>query len=680
MNALKDYLKPLEDDFIEEIRELKRINAIMELTCAYSPDHEAGGLYDKALTRISNLFSETRELAKLLDDLFFDVLYHDRPERENILNIIGGGNYLIVLSGLVGVGKTVVLQKIKHDVELEGLVNFIYLNFRKEVSRLEKLTEDQFVNEVSALLFEKILSIIPDNLHGEWNNYRIIADNNLRSIKGKIEVATGKILNTIDDVAQVRENANISEIISTGVEGIEPSLNPLLRFCVDKEIPLIICADNIDRRTYNEQLNVVDLCDSIVEEYGIPVLVAIRSTNIRNIILDLRNKRDDNSELSGVFFTEDFDEINPGERKHIKFLSIHPMYIRKMIWSRIEFLKTNELFGALKQYRDLYLEKHDLSLSPKEFDRMFWEVFEDITSEFVDRGMYEYTNYNLRELFIQFVSFTSTIILNPEKDYRWDKFKSGKYIDRTKLRTFLIKWQIANGSIVPGGDGGILNILTFPHNKMTMVELRLLTYIYNSSENKLTFANIKSDFSLLKVSDYDLRIALNKLKEVRGTQELGLIWIDCNDKDEISDESCIEMNPAGVYFLNSLSNSREYSMWVSLISDLNIKMVDSHFYLSDTYDDKFKLDVVYKLIDEVLIPALEMDVENIISTIDLPHEYIGSKTKYFKEKYTRDNTYFVIHLFRNVTGTIKNSDLDHEDQKIYERNYKGLFRKLKQFV
>jgi len=677
MIAIDTRMEPLPSKLLQDIEELSRLNSVTQLTCVYSPDHEKGGFYSSLLDKARKVFSSTEELARALDDIFFDELYVERQEKMNILDIIAGGNYLVFAVGLVGVGKTVVLQKIKRESEQRQGPAFIYLNLRKEISRFETPGPHDFTAEMKNWLFSEISDAIPGDKYSEWTNYQLLGDRQLEGARRAIELAIGAKLDATN-VDAARKNDRVAEYILNSVQGITPSLNVLLSYVVESRIPIVLCLDNIDRRSYSEQLDAISLCDSIVQEYGIPVIVAIRHSNIRQVVKESRRRRGDMSPLSSVFFFEEFEKLQLGNSRTVEFRELHTRSIREMISRRIDFLRKHKMFTTLEKYREEYLSKH--SLSREAFDRRFWEVFEDITSEFVDRGMYEYSNYNLREMFVQYVGFTSTIMLNPEEDYRWSKFLlEGRRVDRFKLRTFLIKWQISDGNVVPRKSGGIVNIFAGRPNEPSLLDIAILSYLHGFEErnrnSRLTFKEIAEDFSRLGIPEHLLREKLFGLGMSRGAHELGLIWVDKSEDDQIHHEDAIvELNPAGSYFLTSLSTTREYVFWNALLTDLDFDVAGRKFGLADTYDDEFKLTVVYDFIKGHLLPLLKRDLKQYISKIEPPSQYSGSRKDYFKEKFTRERRYYVDHLITNVSATIDAPPLSSEAAQ----NFRAKFSELRE--
>jgi len=680
MNAIDKYMDKLPDELVEEMGSLRKISNIIQLACRYSPDHERGGLYERRLSDTQTVFGVTVELAQALDECFFRDLYFDRPERGTVLDVMGGGNYLIILIGHVGVGKTVLILKLARDISASGDAKVVLFNFRTEVSRFTAGAGKDFRQQMKEWVFSRVYAeTLTDELLSGWRQYKILYDKQYEGLRQQIEDFAGFRLTTPDRVDQALQFAPVKEFLLH--YDSKPETESLLAYLLDNNVHLVLLFDNVDRRSLSDQTEVLSLCNDIVDEFGIPILLTIRTPNIRRMMREIRKREGDESPDARVFWTEDLEAGPLGKRRPIKVYHMHPSSVRGILEKRFDFLRSRGMFGEYERLRKELLEKYNLTLD--EFEMRFWKVFEDITKEFLERGMYAYSNYNIREMLLQYVNFTSTVMLNPEQDYRWEKLLlSSTEVDVTRLKTYLFKWQICNGNIVPGRSEGLVNIFENPEHTLGLLDWRIMLYLFNNipaqPQQKLKFADAAEDFRRIGINSDLLAKRLLDLGRGKGVHEVGLIWLDGDQVEDINDETILELEPAGIYFVDSLAVTREYAFWNAITADLSVDVVGRGFDLNTTYDDKFKLEVVFSLIDKMLIPGLKSDLEQFVDRMEQPSSWEGSKVEYFKRKFTKEGRYYVDHLITSVKGTIDYSYLDKNDKGRFHRRYDTLKHTLKQ--
>lgn len=678
MKAVEKYLLPIPENLKERAEGVNKLISVMDVICAYSPDHDKGGIYQSVSPEIADYFGVSVNLGRYLDAHFFDELYVENSDLKDKINgYLSGSNHLTLLIGRVGVGKTVFLLSLKKEIEKASPVVFLYINLRKDISQGKKRYDD-YIKSINQLIYTEIHDrILNKDLITSYRNHLILFDDFYTNFKFSVEISLGLKLATEDDVDLVMSDTNVQERLLEYPQ--QPDLNSLLSFLVKKEIKIILCFDNVDQRSYKEQSQLLYHCYQISETYGVPTILAIRETNLNQVMKEAREKQQDKAPDSSYIFLENLNNATPERRPNfLQVLERKPNVIKNMIERRFRILQNIELLPAIAEYRRTIIEEY--GYSEETFNQKFWHVFESITSEFVEEGIYKFSNFNLRYMFVRYVGFTTALMLNPEEEYRYDKLMEPGRADKTKLRTFLIKWLISGKNLIPDTENGILNIFRFPLNELSMLELKVLLYINNfekrNKDKKLLFQTIKNDFEWLKISHITLELIINHLSNLNGPKERGLIWVDDQSEDAISDHSIIETNPAAIYFLESLSVTREYAFWEGITSDLPEDIVERKFNLSDTYDDKFKLEVVANLITKVLLPAYENDIKMVC---DLPRHdhWQGTTFDYFKEKFLRDGRCYVDHLCTSVRATIDYSSFSNEsDRRILQNQYDDLKKRI----
>ena len=668
---------------------LQKLATLVEVVCAYTPEHAKGGIYSTLSGNLSNLPSSAK-LARKMQEVFFTDLYVDRPERKSLYSYATGSNNLIMVVGRVGVGKTVTLKKIEQDFMDSDLAHFVYVNMRQEAPIFQE--KGKSIQELlENVLLNKIANVLDDDKYGDFLMYQILTDEKLSRLRWALERYALKKIDTIEEIKELFKNDKARELTLQYPDS--PSLEVLLSYVVDSGTKVVLCFDNVDKMPYDAQLTILYIALSIVEKYGIPTIIAIRDTNIRRFMIEARERQNDLSPGSSVIFFEYLDKINSvynegdendGENivTKVPFVAVHPHTIRKILERRMMLLRRHEMFGEINRHRSKYLE--EWQITQDEYDRRFWEVFDDVANEFVDRGMYEFSNYNIREMLVQYASFVTTIMLNPEDDYRWENLMISRgRIDRTRLRTFLLKWQIANGGIIPKKNSSLLNIFdTDVSSRLPMLHYHILTFVHRFEERfphrRLLLAEILDNFSLLGIDANIVKKTIGDLARARGLHELGFLWCDGRD-DNIPLNAIVELNPAGRYFIKKLSTSREYVFWSALITDLPFELIPKPFRLEQTYQDDFKLTVVADFIERFLIPSCRTVNEVIIPQIEIPPTWRGSQSDYFLDNFTLDRRPYTDHLLISVRATIEHSSLSESDRERLKSRYDRLidmFRKL----
>jgi hypothetical protein len=654
---------------------------MMEIIYGYSLDHEKGGLYERTLERVSKITGVTAELSREIDKIFFKNLYVDRPERKSIENYIKSTNNLIFLVGLVGIGKTTLLKKIENNLKEED-INVIYINFKSKTYSLKGKLPDETDKELRNLLFKTLYDqLLPKDSVTELIYYDILYDKSYQKIKYELDRKKGYKIESIEEL----KNAYSIEDINSYIKGIysDNILDSIINLLLNHKIKFVIFFDNLDRLAYTKQISVAILARELTEKYGMPSLVSIRNTNIRQVVKEMRDRTGEGDNLGSIFY---FETITPIFNKGEQYFQLQPIDqpdIKDMIMRRYNVLKNAEFFGSLQSYKDAFLKKNNLT--SEEFDGQFWLVLDRITFNFIEIGVYQYSNYNLREMFMQYIGFFMTLLLNPENDYLWEKLiLSTGAVDQTKLKNYMLKWQIANGKIIPEEPKNFVNIYQPIPDTINMLDNYILIYLYNKlQENKnrnILLMDLFKDFARLNVNRELICERLLALSEPRSEKHLGLIWLDTQDQDDetFEDNTIVVLNPASEYFLLNLSNKREYAFWAGITSDFPIDIVGKDFKLEDTYQDDFKLDVVAKLIRGVLIPQIRNDFRDHISILDLPTSWRGNKYEYFMKYFQRENRFYVDHLITSVSGII--DDSKNIDRDYYHRIYKDLRNRVKQEI
>ena len=127
--------------------------------------------------------------------------------------------------------------------------------------------------------------------------------------------------------------------------------------------------------------------------------------------------------------------------------------------------------------------------------------------------------------------------------------------------------------------------------------------------------------------------------------------------------------PSGEFFIKEMSISREYAFWCALLADLEKDVVGKKFSLENTYEPDFKLDVVMRLFQDVLIPSLRMEIEHIENYLVVPKHYDYSHLHYFLTYFTFNRSSYIRRLLSSVHLTVEYSGLVYEERVPYHREF-----------
>jgi hypothetical protein len=276
-----------------------------------------------------------------------------------------------------------------------------------------------------------------------------------------------------------------------------------------------------------------------------------------------------------------------------------------------------------------------------------------------------------------FYQFISTIALNPEAQYGLEalvKQSAGRpFVEYTGLRTFLYKWLICNGEIVLKVDSAIPNIFEF-EAPLKQLNLRLLEYLYNwdrvSPNRPLTFQALLNDFSQFGLARSDLLEAIERLGKRGGFYELGYLWVNRRSA-AITRDTTLEILDAGRHFVRTLSTSREYVFWNAMLLDLEPPLCANWIPFSKVYDDEFKLELVYRFIQDTLLPSASSEIEFVNTKLRLK-DWKGRASTYFMNLFGVNGHLYLNRLVTSVIGTIDSSDLTEDLKRVQRQRYSAL--------
>jgi len=276
-----------------------------------------------------------------------------------------------------------------------------------------------------------------------------------------------------------------------------PELTTLLLF-LKETFRLVLCFDNVDRYPMTFQQTLLSLTVDTSNGARIPIILAIREPNLRRLINE--------QPLGDIILTDYMERLKAGGEKSVLVSEMPHASIERLLRYRIEFLRQYEGFGTLEGF--CAENAREGSADSGQYMQRFWRIFAILAQTFVDKDIYRYCNFNLREILTHYFQFILRILLNPEEEYSIQKLvKDAELVSFTKLRTYLYKWLICGEKTSPPSDGGLLNIYRSPPLNLRALDLRILEFLCNwetkHSDEGLRFDTMASEFQRF---DVDIKV------------------------------------------------------------------------------------------------------------------------------------------------------------------------------
>lgn len=654
---------------------LRRFLGITLQTLIYSPDKSDVPFSDKLKREVFNLYGDPQKLEEELERSFFNILYVERIEEEELCRLLPSRE-LILLHGHIGTGKTTILRKIEFDHTAKGMRSFIYIN-AKEVYEKSPSETGVFFEWFKKYFFDLVFERFVPGFVEEWQYYKVMNDPNFVEIKSQIIEDFGKKFESLIDWQKYLNTRNeFRKLISFGGKA---DITTLLKFVVERrEILPIVCFDNVDRFPTPEQSNVLSFSLKLTEAAKVPVIVAIRETNIRKLISEAMVSGGRSDLLSDLHLIEYLERLNAGEVEYVPMMGLSQGSIEAILRNRINFVK-DHIRMNLGIYKDL-IEFVRLSLrgdaealpetaTYDEFIEIYWKTLKAVIDAFSDMNIsiQDIFNDNCREMMRFFYNFICTIALNPEPEYNMEsiivRHKKSPPVEYTRLRTFLYKWLICNGNIIIKEDSPIPNIYNF-ETPLKFLYLRILEFLYNWDRRypnrPLKFIVVSNFFHQMGVRRNDLLEAIDYLGKREGLYELGYLWIN-RLSPTINNQTTLEILPAGKYFVKTFSVSREYAFWNILLVEHDPLIYNERFNFIKLYDDEFKLNIIQKFIEEKLLPETKSEINFVRNCLKIKNLKC-STLYYFKQNFSVHGHLYLYRLITSVIHSIDTANLE-ENQK-----------------
>ena len=591
----------------------------------FAPDRESSQSIRELEEEYEHLFGRGALIRDDLEDAFFSQLYVDRVDRVDLIQLLPALRPVLVY-GLVGSGKTVILKRVLRDFADPAHLTLAYFDLKASSGLDEALpgTEfrEAFRDLVHSSLFTESVLRNEDALR-KWNRFSLFNDPGSSRF---LEYATSRGITSLqleEDWEQLIKDPEISAAYSRWYR--RPQLGTLISFLRGRGLYAVLL-DNVDRYPLQHQQHILTEAIHLSNEVQICFVVAIRDTNLKRITLEGENG-------DFVFYDEIRRlEMRVPKKNGLNLGSLENTDQRILLSKRIGFVE--RYVGKYAIDSVLAELKEDKQYNLREFKAKFWKLFNTLAHTFVDAGVYEICNHNIRTVLTVHFNFIARIILYPDPSYDIPTLLGHNEEARTTaLRTYFYRWLICSPSTSAPARLKLANVLQQEEgSKLAFTKLRVLCYLFNRKkvhhEPRVAFADLVRAFKPLGVSRDILQNVLFSLSKEQSYAEMGFIWCNAMDAESIADDQLIEILPAGAFFADRLSTSREYAFWAALCAELPSHVVDKSFPVNRTYDSAFKLEVVYRLLKDILLPELTdlgdafVDASSASDHTDRPAHYI----------------------------------------------------------
>ncbi|MBI5877766.1 MAG: ATP-binding protein [Chloroflexi bacterium] len=652
-----------------EATEMREFLVATLFVLSFAPDREPSGGFERLRTDYERFFKSSAALEKALETEFFSSLYIERAERPEITKMIPSKR-LILVRGLPGVGKTVILKRIKLDLDGQDF-RFFYFDFKAITEQMQNRAPVSFQQRFQDVIYSRIFDdyvSTSDSLVKGWTLFKIRHDIGYLQFREWVLEFEKHALSTDEDWEAALERPEVEAYFRS--TNVKPLLHTLLSF-IKERVTYLLCVDNVDRHPIPFQAEMLAQCLDITNSVQIPVILAIREPNLKRIV--------NYGVLGDVLLADYLDRLKAGDEPNVPINGMDDASIQSLLSKRFQFLESHNQLESVSDFADRF--ERNYNVSPRDFKERFWGVFQALSKTFVENDIYDYCNHNIREVLTHHFRLISRMLHATNDYFNVERLlQNDETSNLTDLRTYLFRWLICGDPLrKPKFGGGLTNIFDKGTPNLGMLDLRILEVLFNKDrifqENSVAIGDLESEFLRLGVRGAVLREHISALTKNEGNKELGFVWLDFALKELLKSDTHIELMPAGKYFVRSLSNSREYAFWSAISADLKDNVVSLPRFTSfDTRSDIFKLEVVHRFIERTLIPGLEHEFEFVQKYLQTPKDWEASNWQYFLKLFSIEGHLYPYRLAASVQATITHSNLSKSDIHEFSMSYLVLKR------
>ncbi len=644
--------------------DLKSFQILLLSTLSYSPDRTDRQIYENHLNELRKVFGQTAELEAGLERDFFDVLYVDRDEQFELKQMIPF-NRLILIAGLAGCGKTAMLRKIKKDFDELHSFNFDYFDLKAAENFLTDHNSITFT-EFRAYVYNYLINKYVNNANRttEWNLYLIQSDPKYAAVRQKLlyyaQIEPSEKINW-DNLLSHEHLRNF--LFDEGQ--FEPSLDTLIKFLQTYE-PLALCFDNVDRYPLVMQAEIFSHCIDISNVSQIPILLAIRHENLQRIVKE--------GEQGDITYSIPLEQLKLSYSAAISVDELPIFSAKDLIARRIDYLRNFDVSSSLNNFVDNF--SINTGTERITIHAKLWQFLESISETFFENAIIRLCNNNIRLLLFNYTQFFYYLLRKSEQPYSFEKLiLSESKANITLLRTSFYKWLICRGDDLPSQESGLLNIFEIfdSGSLLSMFDLNILEYLYNlrvnNKKQSIKFNDLIEVIQCYGKNRDHLLARLDYLSSPHRMAESAFVYCDRNIRYEITEESNISLTPAGIYFLEVLSISREYAFWTALNVDIEVELIQGTIPYDKTYEDDFKLSIVFRFIKWHLLPLLAKGIESVRDKRNAGNLNINDIYAEYKYKFWIWGKPYAIRLLESVLSTIPFAKITTESKESWRKEY-----------
>lgn len=622
----------------QQVREsVSELMSLFTEVITFTPDRHLSSEAHEAVARLGDRAKLVAALHAALRRGFFEELYVDREEREKLAAAIPAQR-AVVVHGFPGVGKTILLMKLCRDLMVDDAAPhpILYLDLAGEDADLGRGDAEGLHARLFAGLYSRLLKEYGKTLEtsGAWLQHCVDVDPDYADLKQWL----------LDWRAGYGEE-NWQQLLAHGAVNRplverprQPRLATLVSFAQQYGF-LGFCLDNVDSLLLETQRQLFQEARLLAEHMKLTVLVAARTLNLRRIGVEQVNQG-----ASYIHEEQVTWRIHPRAKNVLKDL----------LGKRLDCVAHRTGTELLNRYFKA-IGARGIGSFPR-FRDEFWKLFDALTKTFVEDGVGDFCNGDLRQVMLAYFSFISTILLNPEGPYTLSKLLlRNSTMQITDLRTFFFRWLVLDSeSGVPSGLK-VPNILRrdgahFSPDYAILSYLLCQKRVFNIV--RVTFSQIGDDLGRIGFDREALIAHLEHLAEGPNGSPLGYILVDRSVGEAMEQTTQIELLDKGEFFLTTVCVSREYVFWATLFADLPEGVVTAPFDAVQTYDDSFKLEVVLSCVRRVLVPFAHEQAQ-FLRHVRAPASYEGDTSTYFLRNHAVDGKLYVRHLLDQLQRSLE---------------------------
>ncbi len=659
---------------------VRKFLLVADYTMGFAPDRGRASQYQPIQVEWKSLFKQGAQIEKSLEEKFFTLLYVEREQREVIEGYIPGQR-LILVHGLPGTGKTVVSRKIWQEFKDRQDLQFIYVDIKALLGVADTSASVDFMTCFSRKVYDHLkraLVEVDGTILHKWFLYKIQHDDGYATFRESIYDLLQKPLTDAEEWEEALRQPGVEEKLRN-LE-VLPSLATLIGF-LQTVRPIVLCLDNVDRLTLYQQRQIFETCIDLSNFAELPVILAIRDSNLRRIT--------DSGALGDSLFLEKLERLKAVyvgldngrvAEEGQGSLGFSDAAISQLLQKRLDFLATHGAFDWLASASKELLQEE--VRAPAEYLQHFQRVFRSISDTFVDNDIYRFCNCNIRSLLILYSNFIHELLLRPEPGYRLEALlPEGKEPDITRLRSYLYKWLILKGISFPDIERESGSVLRLGYGADFDVAYKILAYLYNlkgeANQVGILLPHLINDLSNFGMARDEIKGMVTRLAKDQNYSDSTTIWLDAHSVLAPDETARVFLMPSGRYYLERLVVSREFAFWNILLTELSEEDLNRLFRrkqlnYAHTLDDEYKLELIHRFARDVLIPKAAKEIETYRQGLQIPADWRDSNLAYFRSLLAVKGSLYVTRLLISTRASIEFAHISEQDKAKYDQKYNNL--------